>query len=168
MIYESATTQFSQILKNLLSWMEKANAYADHKKFDVAVLMESRLAPDQYNFIRQVQIACDAAKGAAARLAGQEPPKHEDNEKTYAEVRARVQKTIDFINSVKPDQMKDADAKRVSLPFMQGRSMAGDTFLRQIATPNFYFHIVTAYAILRHNGVDLGKMDFIAHVDFVD
>ena len=139
----------------------KAEQHANLKKYDVTVLLTSRLAPDQHDFIAQVQFACDYVRFGASRLSGQDPPKWEDNEKTVAEVRARVQNTIAFAQSIKECQYEDAAKRVVSVNWAPGKTIRGNDYLLQLTIPNTYFHLTTAYAILRHNGVELGKMDFL-------
>jgi hypothetical protein len=147
---------------------DKAEQYAAARKFDVAVLMTSRLAPDMQNFTYQVQSACDYVKAAAARLSGQTPPKHEDNEKSIDELRARVRKTVAFAESVKQVQYAGASERRVKLSWAPGKVIGGEDYLLQMTIPNTFFHIAMAYAILRHNGVDVGKMDFLGPINLVD
>ena len=153
--------QFGKMLQNLDRWLEKAVAFAQTKKFEPDVLVQARLAPDQYELARQVQSACDAAKYAAAYVSGQQAPSHPDTEKTVAELRARIQTCVRWLESVKASQYAGADDRRVAPPWLQGKWFRGADYLAQLAVPNFYFHVTTAYAILRHNGVELGKMDFI-------
>jgi hypothetical protein len=161
--------QCRQALKNIEVWLDKAEQHATAKKFDVGVLMTSRLAPDMREFIYQVQSACDYVKGATAALSGQTPPRHEDNEQTIEEVRARIRKTVAFAESVAERQYAGAGDRKVSLSFApQGKAIGGEDYLLQIAIPNIYFHLTTAYAILRHNGVDIGKRDFLGPVRWVD
>lgn len=167
-MYYQVISQCTQSLKNLEAFLDKAEQYAAAKKFDVNVLMTSRLAPDQHHFIYQVQSACDYVKGAAAWLSGQAPPKHEDNEKTIDEVRERIRKTLAFVESVKEDQFAGASERRVRLSWAPGKVIGGGDYLLQVTIPNVFFHITTAYAILRHNGVDVGKMDFLGAMNFVD
>jgi hypothetical protein len=157
-----------QALKNLEIWLDKAEQHAAAKGFDVRVLLTSRLAPDMNDFIYQVQSACDYTKGAAAWLSGQKPPRHEDNEQTIDEVRARIRKTVDFAKSVKEAQYADAGERRVSLSWGQGKLIGGEDYLLQVAVPDVYFHVSMAYAILRHNGVDIGKMDFLGPINWID
>ena len=167
-MYYQVISQCTQSLKNLEAFLDKAEQYAAAKKFDVNVLMTSRLAPDQHHFIYQVQSACDYVKGAAAWLSGQAPPKHEDNEKTIDEVRERIRKTLAFVESVKEDQFAGASERRVRLSWAPGKVIGGGDYLLQVTIPNVFFHITTAYAIFRHNGVDVGKMDFLGAMNFVD
>ncbi len=168
-MYYPIIHQCSQALKNLEVWLDKGEQHAAAKKFDVGVLMTSRLAPDMREFIYQVQSACDYVKGAAAALSGQTPPRHEDNEQTIEEVRARIRKTVAFAESVAEAQYAGAGDRKVSLSFAPpGKAIGGEDYLLQIAIPNIYFHLTTAYAILRHNGVDIGKRDFLGPVHWVD
>jgi hypothetical protein len=160
--------QCAQNLKNLETCLDKAEQHAAAKKFDVNVLMTSRLAPDQQHFIYQVQSACDYVKGAAAWLSGQTPPKHEDTEQTIGELRERIRKTIAFVDSVKEAQYAGASERKVSLSWAPGKVIGGLDYLLQMTIPNTYFHITTAYAILRHNGVDVGKMDYLGSIKLVD
>ena len=160
--------QFAKMLHNLDRWLEMGTAFAEKKKFDPDVLALSRLAPDQYELVRQVQSACDAAKYAAAYLTGQKAPSHPDTEKTIDELRARIRTCVRYLESVKPAAYAGAADRRVAPPWLQGRWFRGADYLMQLAVPNFYFHVTTVYAILRHNGVDLGKMDFIGSMPIHD
>ena len=167
---ETAETigQFAKMLQNLDRCLEKGVAFAAQKKFEPDVLVQSRLAPDQYALARQVQSACDAAKYAAAYLAGEPAPSHPDTEKTIDELRARIRTCVRYLESVKPSTYAGAADRRVAPPWLAGRWFRGADYLAQLAVPNFYFHVTTAYAILRHNGVDLGKMDFIGSMPIHD
>jgi hypothetical protein len=155
-------------LGNLQVCLDKAVQHAAAKEFDVSVLLTSRLAPDQHHFIYQVQSACDYVKGAAGWLSGQSPPKHEDKEQTIDEVRERIRKTIAFVESVREDQYAGATERKVKLSWAPGKVIGGADYLLQVTIPNVFFHITTAYAILRHNGVDVGKMDFLGVLNLVD
>lgn len=167
MVYE-IVEQCGQSLGNLQVCLNKAEQYAAAKEFDVDVLLTSRLAPDQHHFIYQVQSACDYVKGAAGWLSGQTPPKHEDNEKTIDELRERIRKTLAFVESIRREQYAQASTKRVRLSWAPGKVIEGIDYLLQVTIPNVFFHITTAYAILRHNGVDVGKMDYLGTMKFVD
>jgi len=167
-MYYQAISQCTQMLKNLESWLDKAEEYASAKTFDVGVLMTGRLAPDMKPFIYQVQSACDYVKAAAAWLSGQTPPKHEDNEQTIDEVRARIRKTVAFAESVTEPQYVGAAERKVSLSWAPGKVIGGEDYLLQMTIPNVYFHIVMAYAILRHNGVDIGKMDLLGPIHWIE
>jgi hypothetical protein len=151
------------MLGNLSHFLDKAQAFIDLKKCDPQALTQYRLAPDMLPFTRQVQIACDAAKGVIARLAGVEAPKHEDTELTLAELKARIQKTLDFIASVPTEKIDGTEQRDITFPVGRDatRTMKGEDYLKLNALPNLFFHVTTAYAILRHNGVDLGKRDYL-------
>jgi hypothetical protein len=163
-MYQASAPRFAHTLKNLSAILDKAQAQAESKKWDPAALTGARLFPDMFALARQVQIACDSAKGAVARLAGLEIPKHEDTEQTFAELRERVAKTLAFIASVKPGQIDGSEEREVLIK-MRGEDarFKGQQYLLNYAYPNFYFHVTTAYNILRHNGVDLGKRDFLGN-----
>ena len=167
-MYYQAISQCTQMLKNLEGWLDKAEEYAGAKTFDVGVLMTGRLTPDMKPFIYQIQSACDYVKAAAAWLSGQTPPKHEDNEQTIDEVRARIRKTVAFAESVTEAQYAGAAERKVSLSWAPGKVLGGEDYLLQMTIPNVYFHIVMAFAILRHNGVDIGKMDFLGPIRWVE
>src|SRR3982075_2109442 len=167
-MYYQVISQCTQALKNLEAWLDKAEQHAAAKKFDVSVLMTSRLAPDMKNFIYQVQSACDYVKAAAAWLSGQSPPKHEDNEQTIDELRARIRKTVAFTENVTEAQYAGAAEQKVSLSWAPGKVLGGENYLLQMTIPNVYFHILMAYAILRHNGVDIGKMDFLGPIHWIE
>ena len=161
-MYQASAPRFVNMLKNLSGLLDKAQAHAEAKKIEPAALTAFRLYPDMFPLARQVQIAFDTAKGAVARLAGLEVPKHEDTEQTFAELKARIAKTIDFIDSVKPAQIDGSEGKEIVLKMRSGEvKLAGLQYLMAQAYPNFYFHATTAYNILRHNGVEVGKRDFL-------
>jgi len=161
-MYEASAPRFVNILNNLAVLLDKAQAHCEARKIDPLVLTSYRLYPDMLPFTRQITIACDNAKGAVARLAGVEIPKHEDVEKTIEELQARIAKTVAFINTIKPAQIDGSEEKDIVLK-LRAREVTfnGLQYLLGSAQPNFYFHVVTAYAILRHNGVELGKADYI-------
>jgi hypothetical protein len=168
-MYYQIIVQCTRNLRALEVWLDRAERYATAKKFDVGVLMTGRLAPDMRDFIYQVQSACDYVKGAAAWLSGETPPRHEDSEQTIDEVRARIRKTVAFAESVAEAQYAGAGERKVSLSYApQGKVISGEDYLLQIAVPNIYFHLAIAYALLRHNGVDVGKMDFLGPIDWMD
>ena len=167
-MYYHAISQCTQALRNLEAWLNRAEQHAAAKKFGVGVLMTGRLAPDMKPFIYQVQSACDYVKAAAAWLSGQTPPKHEDNEQTIDELRARIRKTVAFAESVTEVQYAGAAERKVSLSWAPGKVLGGEDYLLQMTIPNVYFHIVMAFAILRHNGVDVGKMDFLGPINWIE
>ena len=149
-------------LTNLSAILDKAAASAEARKIDPAVFISSRLAPDMNPFSAQIQTASDSAKGAGGRLTGTDAPSFPDTETTFPELKARIQKTIDYLQSLKPEQFEGADTREVTLKFPNGEmKFSGQDFLFSFALPNFFFHVTTAYAILRHNGVPIGKMDFL-------
>ena len=161
-MYQASAPRFANMLKNLSALLDKAQAHCEAKKIDAAALTAFRLYPDMFPLTRQVQIACDTAKGAVARLAGVEAPKHEDTEQTIAELKARIARTLEFIASIKAAQVDGSEAKEVVLKMRAGElKFTGLQYLMGHAYPNFYFHVTTAYNILRHNGVEIGKRDFI-------
>ena len=164
MVFETVT-QFKKMLQNLDGMMAKAAAYADHKKFDVNVLVQARLAPDMFPLVKQIQSACDSAKFCAAYLSEQKAPKHEDNETTWTELRERIKKCVTYLETVKPENFTNAAKVKVTPGWAEGRWIMGNEYLETIATPNFYFHLMASYAILRHSGVDIGKMDYLGTVN---
>jgi len=161
-MFQASAPRFAHTLKSLSAILGKAQAHCEARKIDPLVLTGARLYPDMFPLSRQVQVACDSAKGAVARLAGVEAPKHEDTEKTIAELQARIQKTLDFIGTVKPAQIDGSEDKDIVLK-LRGNDVPfkGVTYLLGFVHPNFYFHAATAYNILRHNGVEIGKVDFL-------
>ena len=161
-MYQASAPRFVHTLQSLSAILGKAQAHCEARKIDPLVLTSSRLYPDMFALARQVQIACDSAKGAVARLAGVEIPKHEDTEKTFEELQMRIIKTLDFIATVKPAQVDGSEEKTIVLK-LRGNdvSFKGMAYLLGFAWPNFYFHVATAYNILRHNGVEIGKGDFL-------
>lgn len=161
-MYHASVPYFLRMLGNLRDILQKGAAHAAARKFDPAVLFNSRLAPDMLPLARQVQIASDNAKGAAARLAGIEPPKFADDETTYPQLLERIDKTIAFLKTLKPAQIDGSEEREVVLKFPnQTFTFKGQAYLVHFAIPNFTFHVVTAYNILRHNGVEIGKPDFL-------
>jgi len=161
-MYQASVPVFVRMLNNLVVILEKAVAHAEAKKIAPAVLLNSRLYPDMFPLSRQVQIASDTAKGGAARLAGIEPPKYEDNETTFPELIERLRKTIAYLNTLKPEQIDGSEKRAVTLKVRDEMlTFEGLTFLLNRALPNLYFHVSAAYAILRHSGVEIGKKDYL-------
>jgi hypothetical protein len=152
---------FAKTLDNLEKWMDKAAEHAKDRSFDVDVLAQARLAPDQFAFVQQVQSGCDQAKYAAAYLAGKPPPSHPDTEKTFAELHERIRKCTAFLATVQEKDLAGAEERKVAPPWLGGGWLRGADYLVHVAVPNFFFHATMAYAILRHNGVKLGKMDYV-------
>ena len=168
MFYELTVAQFTKALNNLSAILDRGAAHAEAKKFDVNVLLNSRLAPDQFNLIRQVQIACDTAKLGVARLIGkvEAAPVHPDTETSLPELKARIQSVLDYLAGFTPDDFAGAAERHISQPRWEGKYLTGTEFAIQHAIPNIYFHLTTAYAILRHNGVDVGKKDYLGSMPY--
>jgi len=168
MLYALTQVQFQKMLKNLAAILDKAAAHAEAKKFDVAVLLNARLAPDQFPLIRQVQIACDSAKLGVARLIGdvENAPKHDDSETTLPQLQQRITETLAYLASVSEAQFEGAAERHISQPRWEGKYLSGSEFAIEHAIPNVYFHITTAYSILRHNGVDVGKKDYLGPLPY--
>ena len=161
-LYDVSIPVFTLSLNNLSAILDKAESHGEAKKVDPKVIPQARLIVDMLPLSAQIQIACDTAKGAAARLAGVAVPKHEDTEATLSELKARVAKTLDFIKTIKPEQLQGAETREVVLQFPQSTlKFNGLNYLTNFALPNFFFHVTMAYALLRKNGVDLGKRDFL-------
>jgi uncharacterized protein len=165
-LYDFTVPAFERALTNLSNQLDKAKAFATQKKFDFKALAEARLIADMLPLTSQIQIASDNAKGCVARLAGIDAPKYEDNETTYEELKARLAKTLDFISSVKREQFAGAEAREIVLKFPQVTLTfnGGQDYVTKFALPNFYFHATLAYALLRKNGVELGKPDFMGAI----
>jgi hypothetical protein len=155
---------FRTMLGNLSHILDKAQAHAEARKFDPSALLQYRLAPDMLPFTRQIQIACDAAKNGVARISGVEAPKIADTESTFSELKARIRKTLDYLATVPADRLDGTEQKDITFPVGREttRTMKAEAYLKHWALPNFFFHVTTAYAILRHNGVELGKADYLA------
>ncbi|TGK14368.1 DUF1993 domain-containing protein [Leptospira stimsonii] len=166
MLYEITILQFSKMLKNLSVLLEKGASHAETKKVDVEILLNSRLALDQFHLIKQVQIACDTAKLGVSRLTGKEAPKHEDQEKTLHELQERIQSVLSYLETFTEKDFNEAIDRRISQPRWEGKYLTGKEFAIQHAIPNFYFHITTAYSILRHSGVDIGKKNYLGDMPF--
>jgi hypothetical protein len=160
-MYFESFLQFKKMLGQLDKWLEAATAQAQTKSYDVNVLLTQRLAPDQFAFARQVQTACDTAKLAAARLTGKEAPSHADTETTVAELRTRVQAVLGFLEGLSAADFAGAAERVVTQPRWEGKTMSGADYFLEHAQPNFFFHLTHAYAILRHNGIQLGKRDYL-------
>jgi hypothetical protein len=161
-MYQASVPVFIRMLDNLAAILEKAAAHAEARKIDPAVLVASRLYPDMFPLVKQVQIASDAAKGGAARLAQMEPPAYEDNEATLADLVARLRKTVAYLGTIKAEQVDGSEDRTVTWKTRTAtKSMQGMPYLLNHVLPNLYFHVATAYAILRHNGVEIGKGDYL-------
>ena len=161
-MHSASVPVFTRMLRNLSRWIELAEKHAGERKYEPAVLLSARLAPDMLPFTRQVQIACDGAKFCVARLAGVEPPRDADDETTVAELQARIARTLAFVASVTPAQVDGTEDKDITIPRRDGSMvMKGEPYLTSFVLPNLFFHVTTAYALLRHNGVPLGKADYL-------
>jgi hypothetical protein len=164
-MFQASVPLFQRQLGAMLNWLDKAEAHAQARKFDPNNYLQLRLAPDMLPFVSQIRIASDGAKGCVARLAGTEIPKFEDNEATLDELRARIRKTLDYIGSVSAAQIDGSEERDIVIPMRPPREpvqLKGQFFLQHWALPNFFFHVTTAYALLRHAGVELGKGDYLA------
>ena len=166
--YFATVTQMKKMLGQLDGWIDKAHAFADAKKFDAKTLLSARLAPDQFPLLQQIRSACDAAKFGAARAAGKDAPKHPDNETSFDELRARIKDVVGYLDGFTAKDFEGADERTVVLSFIPGKALRAGDYFTELALPNFFFHISHAYAILRHNGVDLGKMDYMGPLTLRD
>ncbi len=166
MIYEMTVPQFIKGLRNLNTILGKAATHAEAKKIEMNVFTQSRLFPDQFNLARQVEIACDTAKLACSRLTGKEAPAHDDNQTSYADLNKRIESVISYLSTFTAKDFTGSDAKQITTPRWEGKWLTGQEFALHHAVPNFYFHVTTAYAILRHNGVDIGKKDYLGEMPF--
>ncbi|HSD88471.1 MAG TPA: DUF1993 domain-containing protein [Kofleriaceae bacterium] len=153
--------EMKKLLHGVDGWLDKAVAFAGTKKFDPNTLLQARLAPDMYPLIRQIQSSCDSAKFAAARVAAKDPPSHPDTETTIDELKKRIASVVSYLETFKASDFDGADDRVVSLPRWEGRSMTATNYLVEHSLPNFFFHLSMTYAILRHNGVELGKRDYL-------
>ena len=165
LIYSMSVPVFAKTLGYLSAILDKAAAHAEAKKIDPSVLLAARLYPDMFPLTKQVQVACDFAKGTVARLAGEEPPKYDDNETTIEALKARIARTVDYVQGFQAARFAGAEERDVQMKIRdQTLSFKGLPYLAHMALPNFFFHAATAYDILRHNGVELGKRDFIGAI----
>jgi len=162
----SFVLEMKKLLTNLDGCIDKAVAYAQVKKFDPNVLLQARLAPDMFPFVRQVQATCDSAKFAAARLAGKEAPSHPDTEQTVDELKQRIASVVAYLDGFSAKDFEGTDDRVVALPRWEGKSLTATTYFVEHAQPNFYFHYTTAYALLRHNGVEVGKRDYLGQLSW--
>ncbi len=164
-MYSASVPPIKNTLTNLKAILQKGAAHAEARKIDPAVLVNARLFPDMFPLTRQVQIATDQGKGGPARLAGMEPPKFEDNEATFADLIARIERTLAFVDTLRPEQIDGSEDRKVSL-VAGGRTLnfLGQPYLFNFVLPNLYFHATTTYNILRHNGVEIGKLDFLGKI----
>jgi hypothetical protein len=164
-LYDATIPVFTKFLGNLERWLDKAVKHAEHRKFDPEVFVQQRLAPDMFPLSGQIQAACDTMKYAAARMTGKEPPSHPDTEKTLADLRARIATCRAYLETFKPEDFAGSEERLVKHTWMPGPLRGGD-YLDHYVLPNVHFHLTSAYAILRHNGVELGKGDFLGSLPF--
>lgn len=161
-MYQASIPPMTRGLTNLINILSKGEQYAQHKSIEPTVLLNTRLYPDMFPLTKQIQIASDLCRRGVARLAGLEPPVMEDNETTFAQLIERIEKTISYLETFSPEQLEGSESKSISLPVReQTMTFEGMPFLLMFVLPNFYFHLTTAYDILRHCGVELGKMDYL-------
>lgn len=162
-LHTTSSTVFNQMLGGLNGVLAKAAAHAEARKIEPAVLLQARLYPDMFPLLRQVQVACDFAKGVSARLAGVEVPSFDDKEQSFADLQARIAKTLAFIGSLAPQQFEGSETREIvtQAGTPKEKRFAGQSYLLNYGLPHFYFHVTTAYAILRHNGVEVGKKDYV-------
>lgn len=160
-MYHSFYQTAAKMLLNISAWLDKGEAHTTERKCDVANLLNARLAPDQFHLTKQIQVACDNAKLSSSRLSGRQAPVNEDSETTVAEIKSRINATVDYLRSFQADDFAGAADKQIVLPFMPDLYLTGEEYFNEFVIPNFYFHLNTAYAILRNNGVNLGKQDYM-------
>jgi len=166
-LYEETVPHFVRMLGNMTTWLDRAQSLAEAKRFAPEVLLSCRLAPDMFPLVKQLQIVCDTSKFTVARVTGKTPPQNADDEATCEQIRQRILAMSEYVSSYQPADFVGADERMVALPRYPGKLVSGRDYVRQMQLPNFYFHATTAYAILRHNGVELGKADFWGPIDFV-
>jgi hypothetical protein len=158
--------EIKKLLGTIDTWLDKVTAHAAAKKYDPNVLLQARLAPDMFPLVRQIQAACDLAKYAAGRPTGKDMPSHPDTEQTFDELRKRVASVVSYLDGFSPSDFEGAEGRSISLPRWEGKSLDGTSYFIEHALPNFFFHFTMTYAILRHNGVDLGKRDYLGPISF--
>jgi hypothetical protein len=167
-LYDVTVPYFSKSLASLEKWIDKAHEHAAAKKFEPSVLLQQRLAPDMFPLVRQIQSICDNAKFGCARVTGKEAPAHPDTETTWDELRTRIRSVREYVDGYKRADFEGAEQRFVAPAYLQGKGLSGVDYTVHLSLPNFNFHLVTAYAILRHNGVDVGKMDFLGTLPLRD
>lgn len=160
-MYYATFGQMKKMLGQLDKWLDTATAFAQQKSFDPNLFLQFRLAPDQFPFVRQVQAACDVPKVAAARLSGKEAPSHPDTEATVDDLHTRIRAVVAYLEGFSEKDFAEAATRSITQPRWEGKTMTGEDYFREHAMPNFFFHITHAYAILRHNGVGIGKRDYL-------
>lgn len=167
-VYEVSVQQFVLTLTNLKLLLKKAESFAQTRKFDMNVLLETRLFPDMFPLSKQILTACDAAKFCGARLSDTTPPAFEDNEKNLSDFIARIENTIDYLKKLTAEDFQDFEEKEIKFPWNPNQKLMGKDYLIQFALPNFYFHVTTAYNILRSSGIELGKVDYLGKIHWVE
>jgi hypothetical protein len=167
-LYLVTASQFSNMLGNLDRWLDKAVEHAATRSFDPNVLLQSRLAPDQFPLLKQIQVACDTSKISVSLVTGKVAPKHPDDEQTIAQLKARIASVREYLDGFSAADFEGAETRALTPPALQGRSAAAVDYVAGFSLPNFYFHVSMAYAILRHNGVPLGKKDYIGRVKLLE
>lgn len=167
MTFNTTVSPLIKALRNLSDILDKGAQFADSKKVPMDVLLQSRLAVDQFPLIKQIQIACDTAKLGVSRLTEKEAPSHPDTETSFSEIKARIQSVISYLESFSDKDFENAAQRMITTPRWEGKYLTGQNYLQHHILPNIYFHVTTAYAILRHNGVDVGKKDFLGQLPFV-
>lgn len=165
-MHHDIVLEMKKLLGQVNGWLDKASAHATDKKFEVNTLLQARLAPDQFSLLRQLQAACDQAKYAAGRTTGKDMPAHPDTEQTVDDIKQRIASVIGYLDTFKPADFENLASRTVTTPRWEGKSMVATDYFVQHALPNFFFHLTTAYAILRHNGVAVGKRDFLGQLSF--
>jgi hypothetical protein len=165
-VYSVSTHQFASILKNLKNILRKAEEYSKAKNFNSLVLLQTRLFPDMFPLGKQIQTACDAAKFCGSRLTLIAPQLYEEKEESFAELITRIDRTIEYLNSLKEEDFEDFEQRKIKFPWNPGKELSGKDYLVEFALPNFYFHITTAYNILRSTGLELGKADFLGQINW--
>ncbi|MEZ4366032.1 MAG: DUF1993 domain-containing protein [Kofleriaceae bacterium] len=166
-LYDATVPVFTKFLHNVEHWLDRAVAHGEHRKFDPAVLLGARLAPDQYPLVRQIQAACDQTKWTVAKLTGKDAPSNPDTEQTLPELRARIATAIAYLATFSRADFEGAEERPCGHAWMGGKQLRGGDYLDHFALPNLHFHLTTAYSILRHNGVDLGKQQYIGSLPFL-
>ncbi len=166
LVYEMIIGQYGKNLQALRGILAKTKEFAEQRKFDVNLFLDMKLAPDMFALIRQIQMVTDNAKGAASRLSGKEMPKFEDTEKTWGELEARLDRTLNYLHSFKKNDFEQFESKKVSFPWYPGKELSGKDYFLSFALPNFYFHLTTVYAILRSAGVPIGKESFLGELNW--
>lgn len=167
-LYDATIPVFTKMLRNVASWLDRSAEYAAQKKFDPEWFVQARLAPDMYPLVKQIQAACDTAKFAAAKMTGKEPPSHPDTEKSLDELRARINTCIRYLEGFSREDFAGCEDRSCSHQWMGGKTMRAGDYLDHFVLPNFHFHLTAAYSILRHNGVELGKLAFLGSLPFKD